>query len=84
MNTVAIRKKIHEYIDHADERSLRLVYSMVRSEEGKTETDFYSTTTEEMITRANSSLKSVEERKTRNIRAFKKEIDEWMKNPAIR
>ena len=84
MNTVTIRKKIHEYIDHADERFLRLVYSMVKSEEGKTETDFFSTNTEGMITRAKTSLTSVEEGKTRNIRAFKKEIDAWKKNLAIR
>jgi len=84
MNTNTIKKKIHEYVDQADERFLRLVYSMVKSEEGSSETDFFSTTTEEMVNRAKASLSSIEQGKTRNIREFKQEIDTWKKKLATR
>ena len=84
MNTNTIRKKIHEYVDQADERFLRLVYSMVKSEEGSSEADLFDTTTEDMINRAKASLSSVEQGKTRNIREFKQEIDTWKKKLATR
>lgn len=54
MNTALIKKRIHEYIDYADERFLRLVYSMVESEH--TETSFFNVSDEEMVERAKKSL----------------------------
>ena len=84
MNTNTIKKKIHDYIDQADERFLRLVYSMVESEEGSPGKDLFATTTEDMFNRAKASLSSVEQGKTRNIREFKQEIDTWKKKLATR
>lgn len=78
MNTVQIKQKIHDYIDHADERFLRLVFSMVESEEA--ENELFSAPNEEMIKRAKESLKSIEKGNTHNIHAFKKDIDSWKKN----
>jgi hypothetical protein len=75
MNTVLIKQKIHEFIDHADERFLRLVHSMVESEE--VEKGLFSTSDDEMIERAKESLKSIESGNTRNIQAFKKDVDSW-------
>jgi hypothetical protein len=78
MNTVQIKQKILDYIDHADERFLRLVFSMVESEE--IENELFSTPDDEMIKRAKKSLESVEKGNTRNIHAFKKDVDSWKKN----
>jgi hypothetical protein len=77
MDTLQIKQKIHDFIDHADERFLRLVHSMVESEED--ENKFFSTTGDEMTKRAKKSLKSVDSGNTRNIHAFKKDIDSWKK-----
>jgi polyhydroxyalkanoate synthesis regulator phasin len=81
MNARQIKEEIHSFINHADERFLRLVYSMVESE--KLEKEFFDTTNDEMITRAQKSLKSIENGKTRNIHEFKKDIESWKKNRAI-
>jgi polyhydroxyalkanoate synthesis regulator phasin len=78
MNTVQIKQKIHDYIEHADERFLRLVNSMVESEEAGDK--LFSTSDDEMIKRAKESLKSVENGNTRNIHALKKDLDTWRKN----
>jgi len=81
MDTIQIKQKIHDFIEHADERFLRLVFSMVESEEA--EKDLFSTSDEEMIKRAKKSLKSVDKGNIRNIHAFKKEIDTWKEKRAI-
>lgn len=72
MSSLQIKEEIHNFINHADERFLRLVYSMIESE--RSEKDFYNTTDDEMMARAKKSLQSVEEGKTRSIHEFKKDI----------
>ena len=81
MNTTYVKQKIHNFIDHADERFLRLVYSMIVSE--KAEKHYFSTTDDEMIARTKRSIKSVDEGKTRNISLLKKDLGSWKKNRAI-
>ena len=81
MNTMQIKQRIHDFIEQADERFLRLVYSMVESE--KTGKDLFATTDDEMIKRAKKSLKSVDKGNTRSIHAFKKDIDSWKEKRAI-
>ncbi|MCE5223198.1 hypothetical protein LLG10_03290 [bacterium] len=84
MRTTDIRKEIHEYIDRADERFLRLVHSMMKSEKKETGSDLFSTTDEDMIKRAEASLSSIAEGKTRDIKAFKKAVDSWKKQQLTR
>ena len=84
MGTADIRKEIHDYIDHADDRFLRLVYSMVENEQIEAGINLFSTSTEDMKKRAKASLLSVAEGRTRNIKAFKKEVDTWKKQLPIR
>jgi hypothetical protein len=79
MGTTDLRKEIHDYIDHADDRFLRLVYSMVENEQIEAGSNLFSTPTEEMEKRAKASLQSVAEGRTRNIKEFKKEVDTWKK-----
>ncbi len=50
MNTHQLKEEIFEFINHADERFLRLVYSMVESE--RSETGFFNVTNDEMMERA--------------------------------
>lgn len=74
-----MRKEIHDYIDHADDRFLRLVYSMVENEQIEAGVILFSATPIDMVERAKDSLLSVAEHRTRNIKAFKKEVDTWKK-----
>jgi hypothetical protein len=84
MGISEIKKEIHDYIDHADDRFLRLVYSMVESEQIEAGSDFFSSTSEDMVKRAEASLTSVTEGRTRNIKGFKKDVDSWKKQQPIR
>jgi hypothetical protein len=81
MESNQIKQEIRAYINRADERFLRLIYSMVESE--KTEWSFFDTTIEAMTERAKKSLKSVENGNTRSIHEFKNDIESWIKNRAI-
>ena len=81
MKANQIKQEIHDYINYADERFLRLIYSMVESE--KTEKSFFDTTNESMTERAKKSLKSVENGHTRSIHEFKKDIKSWKENQSI-
>jgi len=74
-----IKKEIHDYIDHADDRFLRFVYSMVENEQIEAGSNFFSGTSDEMIKRAGASLSSITEGRTRNIKGFKKDIESWKK-----
>lgn len=82
MNTNQLKEEILDYINHADERFLRLVYSMVESE--KSETGIFNVTNDEMMERAKKSLKSVDEGLVRDIHEFNKDIVSWKKNRAIK
>lgn len=81
MNTIQIKERIHDFIDHADERFLRLVYSMVESEDA--ESEFFSGSDDEMIKRAKKSMQSIDKGNTRNIHAFKKDVDTWKQQRSI-
>jgi hypothetical protein len=84
MGTADIKREIHNYIDKADDRFLRLVYSMVENEQIEAGTNLFSSSTEEMVKRAKASMSSVSEGRTRDIKAFKKEVDKWKKGQSIR
>lgn len=75
MKTTELRKEITDYINQADERFLRLVYSMVESE--MSEDAIFNSTDTDMRKRAETSLHSAETGNTRNIRSFQKEVDSW-------
>lgn len=81
MNALQIKQRIHDFIDQADERFLRLVYSMVESEES--EKSFFNVSDDEMIKRARKSMKTIEKGDTRDIRSFKKDVISWKENRSI-
>lgn len=81
MDARQIKDEIHDFINHADERFLRLVYSMVESE--RTEKEFFNSSDDEMVERAEKSLQSIKNGRTRNIHEFKKEIESWKENRTI-
>ncbi len=73
MNTVQIKKRLHNFIDQADERFLHQIYNMIESEQkGK---EFFSKTDEDMVARAKASVESVEQGNTRSIYSFKEDFE---------
>ena len=81
MEVNQIKQEIYDFINQADERFLRLIYSMVESE--KTEKSFFDTTAEAMAERAKQSLKSIENGNTRGIHDFKNDVESWKENRGI-
>lgn len=79
MGTTQIRKEIHDYIDHADDRFLRFVYSMVENEQIESGSNLFSASPRNIVERAKASLLSIAEGRTRNIDSFKHEVDTWKK-----
>jgi len=57
MTAVALRKKVHEYIDDADETKLKLIYSMLKKIDEKGITAFKKYSIQEY----NESLSKAEE-----------------------
>jgi len=81
MDSLQMKEEIRNFIEQADDRFLRLVYSMIESE--RSEKGFFNTTDGEIMERAKKSLKSMEEGKTRSIHEFKKDIASWKENRII-
>ena len=77
-----IKQEIHDFINHADERFLRLIHSMIESEKAKN--SFFDTSIDDMTERAKQSLKSVESGKTRSIYEFKKDVESWKEKRTIK
>jgi hypothetical protein len=82
MNAQQLKEEINSFIDHADERFLRLVYSMVESE--RSEAGFFNSANDEMLDRARRSVKLVDDGKTRSILELKKDILSWKENRSIK
>ncbi|MBR9998275.1 MAG: hypothetical protein KFF73_04855 [Cyclobacteriaceae bacterium] len=85
MDTKAARETLHKIIDLIeDEELLSLYVKLLEREVSKTAfEDFFNTTESDLVTRAKASLKSIKHGKTRNIKDFKKDLDEWKKDRTI-
>ena len=85
MNTKVAKKTLHELIDRIeDDELLNLYVRLLEREIRKTASqDFFKTIESDLVSRAKTSLKSVEEGKTRNIKEFKEDVNAWKKNRAM-
>ena len=81
MTTTSVRQSLHEIIDKIEDTELLSLHLKLLLKE--TQKDFFNTSDDEMIARAKQSLKSVREGKTRSIKSFKAEVDQWKKNQAM-
>ncbi|MEM9337344.1 MAG: hypothetical protein AAGA66_01345 [Bacteroidota bacterium] len=81
MTTASVRKSLHEIIDKIEDVELLSLHLKLLQKESRK--DFFSTTDDEIIARAEESLKSVKEGKTRPIKSFKEEVDQWKKRQAL-
>ncbi|MEM9894730.1 MAG: hypothetical protein AAF789_00045 [Bacteroidota bacterium] len=80
MTTASIRQSLHEIIDEIEDVELLSLHLKLLLKE--TQKDFFNISSDEMILRAEQSLKSVREGKTRSIKSFKAEVEEWKKSQA--
>jgi 23S rRNA pseudoU1915 N3-methylase RlmH len=82
MKSSTVRKEIHEYVDHADERFLALVHSMVQAEK-KSRSQSENLQKLEMIRRAEQSEKEITEGKTISAEQFNADFQQWKKEKRL-
>jgi hypothetical protein len=58
---------------------LNLYVKLLEREMRRTGDEFFNTSEKDLITRAESSLKSIEESRVRSLNEFKKDVEKWKK-----
>jgi hypothetical protein len=59
---------------------LNLYVKLLEREIRRTGDEFFNTSDKDLITRTESSLKSIEESRVRSLNEFKKDVEKWKKN----
>ena len=84
MQIQALQQELHQLIDQIEDEELLQLYShLLQRELKKNNPDFFNTSLDDLKSRAESSLKSISEGKTRNIERFKTDIELWKKKRNI-
>ncbi|MEX2593045.1 MAG: hypothetical protein WD426_09720 [Anditalea sp.] len=81
MDTARVRKEINEYLQHADDRFLKLIHGMVKADQTTLSVgykpDGTPITKEEMIVRAEKSEKDISEGRVKTARQVREEMKRW-------
>lgn len=80
MEASNVRKEIHEYVDHADQRFLALVYSMVQADQESTigyNTDGTPITKKDLVARAEASEQDIKAGRTKSLKTLREEVKSW-------
>lgn len=81
MNTVKLRDEISEYLQHADDRFLKLVHGMIKADQTSFPVGYKPDGTpiskEELIARAERSEKNFKEGKVKTSKQLREEIKGW-------
>lgn len=84
MSTQAVRQTLHQLIDEIEDEELLTLHLQLLEREFRKSTskNFFSTSEKDLVSRAKASLASVEAGRTRSIKEFQKDIEEWKKKRA--
>jgi len=80
MTVLKIKEEIGQYIEHADERFLQLVYGMMKADQTATigySPDGTAITREDLIERAEASERDIISGNIKNLKSLKEEIENW-------
>jgi len=81
MDAIKIREEISQYIQHADERMLKLIHGLIIADQTNSavgyKTDGTSITKEELIARAERSEKNLGEGQVKSSKQVREEIKNW-------
>lgn len=85
MGKSSAKKILHDLIDRIHDDELLMLYIELLEREVKRASpqDIFRTTQSDLISRAKTSLKSVEEGKSRKVSDFKKDVEKWKENRAM-
>ena len=82
MDTQVVKQTIHELVEQIEDNELLDLYLRLLKREFKKEEvqkGFFTTTDNELVARAKSSIRSIQGGDSRNINDFKKDIQAWKK-----
>jgi len=81
MNTIRIRDEISEYLQHADDRFLKLIHGMIKADQTISPVgynpDGTPITKEELIARAERSEKDIREGRVKSLKHVREEMKNW-------
>ncbi len=81
MDTVKIREEINAYLQKADNRLLNLIYSMIKADQSSGQAGYMPDgtpiTKEELIGRAKTSEKDIDEGRVKQIDQIRNEAKNW-------
>jgi hypothetical protein len=81
MDTVKIREEISQYLQHADDRVLKLIYGLVKADQASSTVGFKPEgspiTKEELAARAESSEKDIREGRVKTSNQVREEMKNW-------
>ena len=71
-------------IDQIEDKGLLTLYTQLLEREiNKTSKDYFDTTENDLISRAKASINSIEQGKTRSIKDFKQDVNQWKQDKAF-
>ncbi|AKP53765.1 hypothetical protein CA2015_4423 [Cyclobacterium amurskyense] len=81
MDTVKIREEISQYLQHADDRVLKLIHGLIKADQIASpvgyKPDGTAITKEELISRAERSEKDIREGRVKTSKQVREEIKHW-------
>jgi hypothetical protein len=81
MNAVEIRKEIFEYVQHADDRMLKLIHGLIKADQESSavgyKPDGTPITREELVARAERAEKDIKEGRVKTAKQLREEMKDW-------
>tara|TARA_R110000744_G_C19246749_1_gene549811 strand:+ start:517 stop:801 length:285 start_codon:yes stop_codon:yes gene_type:complete len=81
MDTVKIREEISQYLQHADDRVLKLIHGLIKADQIASpvgyKPDGTAITKEELISRAERSEKDIREGRVKTSKQVREELKNW-------
>lgn len=81
MNTVKIREEINEYLQHADERILKLIHGLIKADQASSpvgyKPDGTPITKEELVARAKRAEEDIREGRVKTAKQVREEMKNW-------
>ncbi len=81
MDTIKIREEINQYLQHADERMLKLIHGLIKADQTSLpvgyKPDDTAITKEELIARAERSERDIREGRVKTSEKIREEMKNW-------
>lgn len=84
MDAKAAKKTLHEMIERIEDKELLYLYvKLLEREINRVGDGFFAANDNDMVARAESSLRSIRKGDIRSLDEFKKDVEKWKKNRAM-